>query len=147
MRLLAGGFDDGLASGDVDAQRFLAQDVFVGLNGTDGLRCVLSSDACNADGFETGVLQHLVEVLVDLGAIWGEVCCSPGSCIGIWVASSNQLGTRSLLEKVAGVASTHAAEARDGDLELANHCACWSRGGGGRVFTRNRREGYREDVP
>jgi len=125
VRFLAGGFDDGFAGGDVGAERLLAQDVLVGFNGADGLGSVLGCDAGDADSFEAGVFEHLVEVFVDLCAVWGEVLGCPCACVGVWVTGGYQFGTRSLLKEVTGVASTHTAEARDGDLELANHCACW----------------------
>lgn len=100
--------------------------MLVCLNGTDGLRGMLSGDARDAYCLEAGVLQHLVEVFVDLGAIWSQVGLGPGTSIGVRVADSDQLSTRSLLQEVAGVTGAHSAEARDSDLELANHaCFVW----------------------
>jgi hypothetical protein len=92
------------------------------------LRSVLSSNSCNTDGLEAWVLEHLIEVFVDLGAVGREVRLCPSSCIGVWVAGGYELCTRSPFEKVAGVASAHAAEARDCYLKLANHCTCWESG-------------------
>jgi hypothetical protein len=127
VRLLVGSCHDSLAGGNVYAERLLAQNMLVGLNGADGLGSVLGCDSCNTDSFEARMFKHLIEVFVDLGAVWGEIRLCPGACIGIWVAGGYQLCTRSLLEEVAGVASAHAAEARDCYLELANHCTCWDR--------------------
>lgn len=115
--------DDGFTGCNVSGERLLAKDVLVGLDGADGLRSVLCGDASDADRLKTRVLEHLVEVLVDLGAVGCEVLQRPGTSFWVGIAGCDQLCARSLLEEVFGVASAHAAEARDGDLELANHCA------------------------
>jgi hypothetical protein len=62
------------------------------------------------------------------------------------VTGGDQLGTRSLLEEVACVASSHAAKARDGNLELANHCVVCNVERYGKRVKVNSRRGNREDV-
>jgi hypothetical protein len=105
------------------AQGLLAQNVFVCVYGLDGLLGVDGSDGGDNDGFEARVLQHLVVVGVDLGAKRHEVRLRPRNFRLLGRERGNQLSPRGAVEEVEGVASAHAAETGDSDLEFAGtHC-------------------------
>lgn len=106
------------------AEGLLAQNVLAGLDSLDRLLGVCCGDGCNNDCLQTLVLEHQVEVAVDLDAPWLKVLFCPGSFLGIRCEGRDQLGLGCAVEEMEGMASAHAAEAGASNLESAefNHC-------------------------
>ena len=63
------------------------------------------------------MLEHLLVVVVESDAIWLEVLLAPFELILVGREGSDKLSARSLVQDVKGVASAHAAETCNGNLE------------------------------
>lgn len=99
------------------------------VDGLDGLFGVDGGHGRYDHGFEAGVVQHLVVVVVDCDAPWCEPGLRPGFLVRVRGEGGHELGARHSLEEVKGVAGTHAAEACHGDLELADSTGVLRHGG------------------
>jgi hypothetical protein len=104
---------------DARAQGLLAEDVLVGLDGLDGLLRVDGGDGGDDDSLEAGMLEHLIVVVVNRGAL--EVGARPAAFLGVRAESRDDLSSGRPGVEVERVARAHAAEAGDGDLELSRH--------------------------
>ena len=101
------------------AQRLLTQDVLVRVDGLDGLLGVHRCHRRYHHRLQALVLQHLVVVRVQLGAVRLQVLLAPCDFFLVGTVGGDQLGARCAVEEVEGVTGAHAAEAGDGDLEAA----------------------------
>lgn len=97
--------------------------MFVSFNGSNGLCCVLGGDAGDHHSFETRVLEEGFVVAVELGAVGFEALSGPCECLLVGIECGYEFCARSAVEEVEGMASAHSAQARDTDLELADHDA------------------------
>ena len=105
------------------AQRLLAQDMLVHVDGLDGLLGVHRRHRRYHHRLQALVLQHLVVVCVQLGAVRLQVLLAPCDFFLVGSEGGDQLGARRAVEEVEGVTGSHTAEAGDGDLEAAGgHC-------------------------
>lgn len=85
-----------------------------GVNGLDGLFSVGCGDCGDDNGLQTRVLQHLIVVGVDCGAL--EVGASPRDLGGnVGCERSDQVGTGSAVGKVKGVACLITVNVCSGD--------------------------------
>lgn len=109
MRLRSCHSVDILANGNAGRERLLAEDVLVGLNGSDGLRCVLCGDASNHDSLKAWVLQKLLVIAVELAPEWLEALLRPCESLLIGVECSYKICSGSAVEEVKSMASAHAA--------------------------------------
>ncbi len=91
--------------------------MLVCLNSLNGLFCVCRCNGGYYNGLKARVLEHLVVVEVNSGS--RQRGRRPRLLLGIRGESSDEIGARSAVGEVQGVAGTHAAEASTGDFELA----------------------------
>ena len=63
------------------------------------------------------MLKHLLVVVVEGDAVWLEMLLAPFELILVGREGSDEFSARSLVQDVEGVASAHAAETCNGNLE------------------------------
>jgi hypothetical protein len=93
------------------AQRLLTKHMLPRFNRLDRLLSMRSGNSGYTNGLKTFMLEHLIEVGVDLDTPWLEILLRPCNLVLGWCESCYELGFGCAVEEVIGVTGAHAAEA------------------------------------
>jgi hypothetical protein len=91
--------------------------MLAGFDGLDGLLCVGCRHCSDTDGLEPLVLQHRVVFAVCCDASRLQILSCPCSLFFVECEGRYELGLGGAVEEVQCMASTHAAEARNSDMQ------------------------------